>query len=247
MEQKDKSTSKPLLNKIKSYDELKELFDLIQDQGFSYLDAYKAHNSKVSHIINKNNTLNIKVDDNFQRELYDLNSYEEIDKKAKEYFSKFSSVDKINELLNSFNLKSDGNGRAPSNWSEPGEIIKWIKFRKKYNLKDEYKPWAHVFYYNLDKNILKIKFPEHGNYDFRALYQLVFNEKCDDILNAYNRSYGRWYNIGKISIKFYQNGNADIKGNLDKFKEYYYKYLKSLKRDIVIKYKGKIEKFLEKD
>ena len=61
-------------------------------------------------------------------------------------------------------------------------------------------------------------------YEFKNFYKLVFDEECVDFDQ---RKTGFWIKLGKIEIKLFQNGYANIKGDLKKLKEYYYQYIKS--------------------
>ena len=223
---------------IKTIDDLKQLIKFLDEQGFGYLSEHDLHNKKVDHIISKNNILGVKYDDKFKGNLYKLNNYEEMDKEAKIYFSKFSTDDKIYELINIFYLSDDEGCRVPSYWSDNKEIIEWVNFKNKYRLKEEFGPKSNfVNVYNLDKNYIKIYFKNYGDWDFKKMYKLIFGEECKD----FGKNCGVWQNIGKIEIKFFQNGYANIKGDLKKIKEYYYKNLKNRNNNMIIIYNGNLE------
>lgn len=212
------------LPKIKTKEDLKKLLNYLYDQGFGYFSDWEHHQKKITHIINKNNTLNIKYDKKLDDEMNRLTDYDEIENQVKQYFLKFSPDDKIFELFERFNIQSDDSCSLPSNnYPDIKEIIKWNEFKNKYKLKDEYintGGFLSFAVYNLDKNFLKIRFGDES-YHFNTLYKLIFNEEPSDI----NKVYGEWQNIGKIEIKKFQNGYANIKGDIKKFKDYYYKYL----------------------
>ena len=207
---------------IKTKKQLDEILQMLNDQGFGYFSNYEQHKKKVDHIINKANRLGIKYNDKLKSELEKMSDYAEIEKKANEYFSKFSPDDKIFELLNKFYIQTDDSGKVPYGRPDNRDIVDWVNFKNKYELKDEY--IGNFDVYNFDKSFIKIRFPEYSNWEFENLYELVFGEKCGKFEEK--KAYGIWQNIGKIEIKLFQNGYCNIKGDIGKLKEYYYKYLK---------------------
>lgn len=230
---------------IKNKIELKKILDSLYEQGFGYHNDDDFHNNKVGHIISKANKFNVDYrnfyGENKIPDFYKLTNYDDIKKQAESYFSKFSSNDKIDELLDTFYLQENDKCQTP--WrsiSKISDIIDWVNFRKKYNIDDIFGTSDYVLFYNLDKNILKIRFPEYKGYMFDNLYELIFNEKPDKYdeprFGKLNKS---WQNLGKIEIKFYQNNNADIKGDLTKIKEYFFKKI-TLKHsyNLIIKFNG---------
>ena len=225
---------------IKNKTDLKNIVDFLYENGFGYLRDYELHNSKIDSIINKANTLGIKYEpEKLKSSFKHLENYSDIEKEAKQFFSKFNVDDKINEYIDIFYIQSDASYRTPSNRPDTKEVIEWVEFKKKYNLKDEFGASRYVSYYNLDKNYFKIKFGEYESHKFENLYKLIFNENCTEFSQ---KKYGEWINLGKIEIKFFQNGYANLKGDLKKLKDYYYKYLKRKIYNVyIIKYNGKEE------
>lgn len=227
---------------IRTREQLKMILDGLYNQGFGYyVGDYKAHDVKVEKLINSNNTLN--MDENkYGHELKDIvrnmTNYVEIDRTIKKYFKKFKPDDKIKELINKFHLKEEFSISSPSNWSpNKSDIIDWVNFKKKYNLKGE----PHVNkVYNLDKNFIKLVFwGEHreNHFKFTQLYKLIYGENPNE-WSAKN--IGDWQDLGKIEIKIFQNDTINIKGDIDKLKKFQYKYGIS-KRNCVIFYNNKKE------
>ena len=102
---------------IKTRQELEALLKSLSDQGFGYIGDSDPHKRKIEKIINSNNKLNVDVDKDskFKSSMHSLNDYEEAERVAKEYFSKFSPDDKIFEILDKLYLSSDDSGSMPSN------------------------------------------------------------------------------------------------------------------------------------
>ena len=227
---------------IKTRKELETILKFLSEQGFGYFSDYEPHRRKIEHIINKNNTLNVdsSKDHKFRKQMMNLSDYDEAEKEAKTHFSKFKPDDKIYELLNNFYLQNDGVGKTPFgssrffNISDNKEIILWVKFRTKYGLKDDqYRVGENFYVYNFDKNYIKFNVPEYPDRNFKELYKLIMGEECLDFNNSL---YGTWQDIGKMEIKFFQNGTANIKGGINKFKEYYINTLKNYHNyNIIIK------------
>ena len=226
--------------KIKSRDDLKKIIKFLDDNGFGYLSEHELHEKKIAHIISNANTFNIKYDDKLKSNLYKLTNYADIEKEAKQFFTKFNVTDKIKEYIKIFSIQSDASCSTP--WTRPDtkDVIAWVEFKKKYNLKDEFNPSTRIYYYNLDKNYIKVSFGSYKTYEFKHLYKLIFNEDCVDFSD---KKYGGWINLGKIEIKFFQNGYANLKGDLKKLKEYYYQYIKTkiYNDSHIIKYNDKEE------
>jgi len=223
---------------IKTKEELDALFDALKDQGFGYFYTYEAHQKKIDKIIYSSNKLNVSVDSKFKENLLRVNDYVQAEKDAQSHFSKFKPDDKINELLKKFSLQSDELGKIPTHYASTQEIIAWVDFRTKYNLKDVFDKGSNVDYYNLDKNFLKIYYGDNG-YDFKTLYSLIYEKPCPD----YSRKdVGVWIDLSPMEIKIFANGTANIRGDIKKFKEYFYKNLKNeTYGNDIIKYNDKVE------
>lgn len=221
------------IDKIRNTADLKEVLKFLDEQGFGYQSDWELHQKKVDHIINKANKHGIKYDTNIKEKLNRLKDYDEIEKIVNEYFSKFGSDDRIMELLNEFYLSSDEEVRSPSASPDAKDIIAWSAFKKKYNLTDKIVgkgSGVYFRFYNLDKNYLKFNFGNYKAWEFKLLYKLIFGE---DPKEFNERKVAEWMDLGKIEIKFFQNGKANIKGDLKKFKEYYFKYLNSGNNHII--------------
>lgn len=229
---------------IKTKEDLTKFLKHLSDHGFGYQSDYKFHETKVDHLINQANKLGINYDNKLNMELYKLNDYDEIKRKAEEHFSKFGVIDKIEEYFKgeNFALHSDNSIRTPSGSSPNAkDIIEWVKFRNKLKLKDEFGMYKMVYYYDLDKNILKINFGSYKEWEFKNLYRLVYDEELIET-NFNEKRVGDWQDLGKIQIKFFVKGGAAIKGELTKLKELYYNYLKkNLYGHNIIKHQGKQE------
>lgn len=236
------------LDSIKTKSDLKDILNFLDKQGFGYISDWELHNKKINHIINKNNTLGVKYDDKLKSNLEKYNNYEDADKEAKKYFSKFGVDDKIFELLNEFYLESDESNRTPYINPSRKDIIEWYEFAKKHNLtdKDTEKIGISKFitFYNLDKNFIKVRFGSYKSWEFKKLYELVFGEEPKEFNE---KKIGDWQDLGKIQIKFFQKGTIAIKGDLIKLKEYYYKYLKKERGNTLIKYNKKMELDVRED
>lgn len=227
---------------IKTHSDLKKLIKFLDNQGFGYLSEWELHQKKINHIISKNNTLGVKYDDKIKNDLYKLEDYDEIDKEAKKFFSKFNVDDKIFEYIQKFRVVADDSCSTPWKTPSDNDIIAWSDFKKKYNLKDEFGMSKTINIYNLDKNYLKIYFPQYSSYDFKQFYKLILGEECADFDER--KTAGVWQNLGKIEIKFFKKGGANIKGDLTKFKEFYLKELTNkIYYHMVIKYNGKVQIF----
>jgi len=208
------------LKKIKSRKELDDLFKQISDQGFGYLNSYEAHLRKISTIKSDANKLN--VSDRGTNDLIDDNdSYLNISKKLNKHFSRFSNDDKILEYLNKFFMISD-NISYPSGGSTKKIIKEWIIFKRKYKIpKDPDNPSYNIQFYDFDKSFIKIHDYSYSWYDFNHLYKLLYNKEPNiDIGNK--PSSGKWYDLGEIQIKYFQNGTMNIKGNIEKIKKMFY-------------------------
>lgn len=223
---------------IKTHSDLKKLIKYLDEQGFGYLSDWELHQKKINHIFSEHNKLGITYDKSVLEKLYKLEDYEEVEKEAKNYFSKFNVDDKIKEYIRIFSIIEDDSCQTP--WIEPSmkDVITWVAFKKKYNLKDEFGKSKNIYYYNLDKNYLKIRFPQYSSYDFKKLYEKIFDEQCAE-LNE--KRVGIYQNIGKLEIKFFAKGGANIKGDLKKLKEYYAKELTNkIYSHTIVKYNGKV-------
>ena len=240
MKPREVRAANQMFQNINNRAELKQLLDFLEEQGFGHMREWEIHDKKVDSLISKANKLNLAYPNSFKERFYKLDDYNEITKELEKHFSQFSVDDKIMEYLIKFNLLTDKSIQTPSRlWPDKKEVIEWFKFKKKLGLKDEFSKGNYVNFYNLDKKTLKINFGNEGWY-FEDLYKAVFNEECAEF--NYRVITGRWENLGKIEIKLYANGNADIKGDLTKLKEYYYQYITDKpNRHLIIKYNGKLE------
>lgn len=215
---------------IKSSKDLDKIFDALYDQGFGYVQNQDSfHKAKIDKIIHKNNKLKIDIPSSFYYDTYKIKNYSEAEASVINHVSKFNPSDKINELIkNKFPLKYDDRCEIPEyNETKVNKVIDWFNFKAKYRLNDkdlkkyvQTKNYLKVDIYDLDKKFIKISFGNDIS-DFETLYELIFNEKCSGLKN----SSGDWQNIGKIEIKQFLNGTANIRGDIDKFKEYYYNKL----------------------
>jgi hypothetical protein len=226
------------LDKIRTKEELQKVLKFLEEQGFGYQSDYELHQKKIQSILSKSNTLNINYDDKFKDELTKFKNYEEAEKEANKFFSKFGVDDKIFELLNTFYIVSDDECRTPYSSPDSKNIIEWFEFKTKFNLKDElFGTGELIEFYNLDKNYIKIRYGQYKDWDFKRLYKLIFDEDP----NEFGNRAGELYDLGKIQIKFFAKGGANIKGDLKKFKEYFYKLLKNKSKNIIIRYNKKTE------
>lgn len=226
--------------KIKNKSDLKQILQFIEDQGFGYIADYELHNKKINGLVSKNNKLNINYNSNIKDKFKNIEDYDEIEKEIQKYFSQFSINDKIKEYIKKFHLVADDQGYTPWNTPNDKDVIEWIEFRDKYKLKDEFSgSREEVRYYNLDKNYLKIHFYGQSGWDFKFFYNAILGEECKEFDE---KRVGVYQNIGKIEIKFFAKGGANIKGDLKKFKELYYnELLKDHYFHMIIKYNDKIK------
>jgi hypothetical protein len=232
------------IDKIRTEEDLALILKFLEDQGFGYIQKSKLIDSKVDKIIRDANKLNIKnVNSDLEYKIKYLRNFDEMEKIAKEYFSKYDTNYKLKELLTKFYIQPNESAKTP--WSDSStikDIISWVKFKTKHNITaDEHKLGSYktVEYFNLDKPSIKIRFNDDDSQDFNTLYKLIYNEDCD---KNYQEITGTWYNLGKIEIKFYLNNTIEMKGDLEKFKEYYYKIItEKIYSTLIIKYKEKTE------
>jgi hypothetical protein len=225
--------------KIKSQSDLKQLLKFLEGQGFGYFSDWELHQKKVQNLINKNNTLHITYEKDLPSKFTKLEDYDTIDEEIKKYFSKFNVSDKIQEFTKTFYLQDDDSCQTPYASPDAKSVIAWVEFKDRYNLKDEFGAGKQLDYYNLDKNFLKIYFPQYKGWEFKSFYKTIFNEDCKEFEE---KEIGKWQNLGKIEIKFFAKGTAAIKGDLKKIKESYYNYIvKNRYRNLIIKYNSKIE------
>lgn len=218
------------MKKIKTYKELEQIVDDIQKQGFGYINTYDLHNSKISNIKSNANILNVKFSDHDYNN--DINTsttgddYDTIIKKSKKFFSKFKPDDKIFEIISKISIVPDKVVKTPYEQSKRKDVIEWIKFIKKYNIEDDEEKFGRdnrVNYYDLDKSMIKIHYYDNKSDEIKSLYKLIYGKEVE--INEWKYPYGEWINLGEIEIKIFQNDRANIKGNISKLKEYYYKYL----------------------
>ena len=240
----NKKQNTPLdFRNIKNEKELDQVFDIIRDQGFYISGKYEAHRNKLQSIISKANTLNVKVDQKFENEIYRMSDYVEAEKMAKEYFSKIKPDDKIKEYIDYYHVITDDAAKTPSLINpSSNEIINWVNFRIKYKLKDGvYQPESTIKIYNLDKKILKISYGK--DYDFEQLYILLYGENP----NSFSSKNNGWMDLGKFELKVFANGNANIKGDLEPFMKYFLDYIRKMFYQIsLVTYKGKTETITRK-
>jgi hypothetical protein len=232
------------LRNIKTREELKNVLKFLEEQGFGYISEYELHSHKINNIISKQNKLSVSYSkDTLDKRINNLNNYDEIEKEVSDFFSKFNVDDKIDEYINTFYLKSDEECTTPPTSPSAKEIISWVQFRDKFKIKGEYGKYSNFNYYNLDKNYLKIYFGQYKKSVFKNFYNLIFNEECKEFDD---KKIGIYQDLGKIEIKFFAKGGANIKGNLEIFKKYYHTNLKSkIYVNIIIKYNNKTE-FIKK-
>ena len=259
---------------IKNKSELEKVLSFFQEQGFSTGSATSWHDSKIRYIIESENVnkLNIKFDhqndfiksddawlttndkEQVLRKLYWVNDYDEVQKIAKHFFSKFTVNDKIDELLKHFSLEEDDTCTIPPVNSEPSysDVDGWYKFRIKYGVDDSgdfYFRNNHrneVKVFNFDKKSIKISGIKkyEGLHEFRKLYELLYGGTP---LNFDIDNKGVWQDLGEIQLKSYKNGTTELSGNIKKFKDYFYnKIKKTLYTFTVVFHDGKKE-FLEMD
>jgi hypothetical protein len=235
---------------IKNKQELKELVDSLEQQKFTpyyehyekrvRIDADYMHTAKVKDMIIKGNIHGIEKYGEYElnKILEKETDYAVIQKKIKEFFSKFNPENKIKELVGSFTFLSVDIGNPPSNWSpSKKDIIEWYQFKKKWNLKDDKIQREKVIIYNFDDK--KIRINSYGHVDsFLKLYEYVYGKKPLDI--RWN-SYGIPQNIGDIEIKIFQNDNIEIRGDIDKLKKLFYNKIEDSGEQMVIFYNGKRE------
>lgn len=229
------------LKNIKSREDLKKVLKFLEDEGFGYTSDSDFHKKKVDKTISNYNKLNIKYDDHLKNDLSKVSDYDQMEKDAENYFSKFGVDDKIFEIIQKFRFPEDEKAQTPSAYPNKRDIVAWVKFKNKYDLKDDYQANEYFYVYNFDKNFLKFYFPEYSEYEFKRLYELIMQEKCND--NFDSRTFGNWQDLGKIEIKFFKNRSATIKGDIGKFKDYYYKYEKNQKYGNIILIKNKTKEF----
>lgn len=227
---------------IKTKEDLKRLLKFLDQQGFGYFSEWELHQKKIDHILSQNNKLGINYDKKFKEKMFALEDYDVVEKQTKEFFSKFNVDDKIFEYTQTFSVNSDDDVHVPSYKSDAKTIIAWVKFKEKYNLSEIFKQSDRIYFYNLDKNYLKINFGSYKEWEFKQMYKYIFNEEpapFDD------KVVGKWFNLGKIEIKFWAKGGANIKGpGLRKYQEYYNRFLKDLDDryySCIIKFNGKLE------
>lgn len=212
---------------IKNYEELEIVLNSLKNQNFGYFNDYNAHNHKIDHLINNANKLNLDESkyQQYTRNLYNLKDYAEIENKLQSIFSNFSEVDKIKEYLNTFRIIANVQFKIPEkNKDDYKRIIDWFNFKTKFNLKDvDFLPDINLYYYNLDKKTIKISF--NHPYKFKNFYELIFNKKLDSSKNwdyILKNNFSIWIDMDEIQLKIYQNGTAEIGGNISQLKKYYY-------------------------
>lgn len=238
------------LNEIKNKEDLKKVLNFLDEQGFDprgvqYVSVTNLHDKRVEDIFNKANKYNVDLSQEDKNMLYRLKSkdnYSDIKIESENYFSKYNPDDKINEVINWFFIRSDDSSEVPSfNNTSAKAIVDWVKFRNKYNLIDEFNQYSRVKFYNFDKPMIKIGFNDRKSWEFDKMYKLIYGE---EVIKYKNSDTTSWQNLGKIEIKFFLNGNANLKGDLTLLKEYYYKYLIRKRYDnLIIRYNGKNEIF----
>lgn len=217
---------------IKNENELKIILNSLRDQGFGSFDDYKAHNYKIDRMINYANKFNIEQSKyrQYTENLYNLKDYTEIENKLQSIFSNYSEIDKIKEYLDIFSIRPNIELKLPdvNTYQQEDNIIQWIKFKNKLNLKDNnFIPGKTIKYYDLDKKTIKISFVRDYTqpYKFQKFYELLFNKKLrndkdyDEILRT---NVGIWLDLDEIQFKTYQNGTAEIGGNISQLKQLYY-------------------------
>ncbi len=79
--------------------------------------------------------------------------------------------------------------------------------------------------YNLDKNFLKIGFHDsywENEHKFTELYKLIYGENPNEWSG---KNMGDWQDLGKLKLKQFQNGSANIKGDIKIIREHLYAQL----------------------
>ncbi|MCK9415227.1 hypothetical protein M0Q97_01050 [Candidatus Dojkabacteria bacterium] len=219
---------------IKNSNELEIVLNSLNDQGFGHFNDDKAHEYKIERMIRNANKLQLDSSKytQYTKKLYDLNDYAEIENKLQSIFSNFSEMDKIKEYLDIFSIVGNTQLKIPNkNDDDYKRIIDWFNFKTKFNLKDaNFLPDKNLYYYNLDKKTIKISYkPDYIQpYKFQNFYELIFNKKLsknknyDEILR---NNIGIWLDLDEIQFKIYQNGTAEIGGNISQLKKYYYEQI----------------------
>lgn len=214
------------MKRIKSRKDLDDIFKELGNQGFGYLNSYDAHRNKISSLKADNNKLNVS-DNDVDNIIDNDDSYLIISKKLKKHYSKYSIDDKIKEYLNKFYIVPDAMIKFPYGGSTKTDVKNWIIFKRKYKIpKDPENSTHNVQFYNLDKSFLKIHDYSFSWYDFKSLYKLLYDKEPD--INIGNNAHtNKWYDLGEIQLKYFQNGSINIKGNIEKLKNIYYNGLKN--------------------
>jgi len=211
------------LDKIKNYKDLEKLDDIIGEQGFGYIDKYKMHERKIYNIISNANKHNINYNEYSIKKLIEdqyHDDYDKIKKIIEKFFTKFNINDKLTELLNSMYMVSNTMS-TPSSWErDRKDIENWWNFKKKYKITDNKKfgTSEYVSIYDFDKKFLKVHFNNSENI-IKQIYKIIFNK--DPKYDNYRFPVGIWLDLGEIEIKVFQNNTANIKGNIQKFKDHY--------------------------
>ena len=227
------------LNNIKNREELNKIFNIIYKQGFNYINSYNNHTAKIDNIKSKANPLNITGKDYNLHKLYDDDDdYSTITKKLTTYYSQFGTDLKIDEYFNLFYMKADDTGSFPGSSPRRSDSEKWIKFKKKNNIRqDPPDNTRQIYYYNFDKSYIKLNdIDSYSWYKFENLYFYLYNKKPNKI----KRHTNKWYDLGEIQVKFFQNGSMNLKGNIESIIQYFLKEkINTINNVILIKYKNK--------
>ncbi len=159
----------------------------------------------------------------------------------KKYFSKYKPDDKIREVIKSFYIQKDAEAWFPSNRTNRKEIIEWMNLKKKVGFKEDpeyiqYHP--RVRFYDFDKKIMKINFSDSYTNSFNYLYELIYGEKPNH--DVRNIAYGKWFDLGKIEVKKFNNGSMNIKGDLKLMKKYQYDYVQQFGQNDIYRINKKL-------
>lgn len=201
---------------LTSISSVKKLIVDLGKQGFT--SHYLEHEficSKMDFLIKQANKLSLSVDHNNlieKLQLKKIDAFQEMETRLAEYFSQFSQQDKIFELMGSAYPCRIAQISVPSAPFGEYAMERYKKELKKYNIREiptktDGEPIAYFNVYSLMPG-KKIKIVLNGRTEtLNRLIQLVYGKQVD------------------ITINEYRNGNADLKGDVEKLRQCYIKYL----------------------
>ncbi len=201
---------------LTSISAVKKLIVDLEKQGFTshYLE-YEFIRSKMDFIIKQANKLSLSVDHNNiieKLQLKKIDAFQEMEIRVAEYFSQFSQEDKMFELMGSAYPCRIAQITVPSTHYGEYAMERYEKELIKYNIKEipqkaNGEPVAYFNVYSLMPG-KKIKIALNGHTGtLKRLIQLVYGKQAD------------------IQITEYGNGNTDLKGDVEKLRQCYIKYL----------------------